>query len=179
MDIKLIPFKNKSFIDKFHIVNSNNNIYKFNVCNVYAPFGLQTEHKTKVKISQHRLNICFSVDNIQNNDKSYLKLKKIIDDLESFFNDVNELKNYDLVSNIINRDKHGIVIRFHLKTFKNKTITIFKHVIDTYEKIVSCIDFDKNQKLNFDFIPDSLWIDHENKKYGVSLLITDILQYIK
>lgn len=176
MDIKLIPFKKKSSIDKFHIVNSNNNIHKFNICNVYAPFGLQIEHKTNIKINQHRLNICFSIDDIENN--RHIKLKEIIDELELFFNDYDELKNYELLSNIINRDKHGIVIRFHLKTYKNKTITPIKHVIDTLEKNVSWLDFDKNKKLNIDFTPDCLWIDHNNKKYGISLLITDVFQFI-
>ena len=178
MDIKLIPFKKKSIVDKYHIVNSNNNIHKFNVCNVIASFGLQTDHKTNVKINQHRLNICFSINDIENNEKSYIFLKEIIDAIETYFNDVEELKDYELISNIINRDKYGIVIRFHLKTLKDKTITCLKHIIDNTEKIVSWFDFDKNKKLNFDFTPDCLWIDHVNKKYGISLLITDVLQII-
>lgn len=176
MDIKLIPFKKKSFIDKFHIVNSNNNIHKFNICNVYAPFGLQIDHKTNVKITQHRLNICFSIEDIENN--RHLKLKEIIDGLELFFNDYDELKDYELLSNIIDRDKHGIVIRFHLKTLRDRTITPLKHVIESSEKEVSWLKFDKNIKLNFDFTPDCLWIDHTNKRYGISLLITDVFQFI-
>ena len=98
IDLELIPYKtnNKSQIEKYHIIRKSGHTIKYRICNVFAPFGRQTssEHKTNVKLNQHRLNICFtksqiqvespSDDNNESNDekillnkisKSYLELK--------------------------------------------------------------------------------------------------------
>ena len=56
-------------------------ILKYSINSVYAPFGRQTDHYL-----QHRLNICFSLDDISNNDHSNIKLVMIIDDVEQSIN---------------------------------------------------------------------------------------------
>jgi hypothetical protein len=178
MNLQIIPFKNNNnTLQKYHIVDSSDNILLYKICNVYSSFGRQTEtdHRTKNKISQHRLNICFSCDDINQQNKSYMELKHIITTIESYFQSFEELINLELVSNIINRDKYGIVIRFHLKTFKNKTISKFISInTDTLES--EWISFDKDRQFNFEFHPDCLWIDNINKKFGVSLVIDKVFQ---
>jgi hypothetical protein len=129
-------------------------------------------------MSQHRLNICFSSNDINTKNKTYLELTQIISDLETYFSNFDELKNYELVSNIIPRQTYGIVIRFHLKTLKDKTITPFKQMINSVDESVEWIQFDKNLQFNFNFHPDCLWIDNTNSKYGISFVIDSVFQFI-
>jgi hypothetical protein len=195
IELELIPYKtnNKSQIQKFHIVRKNGHTVKHRICNVYAPFGRQTstDHKTKNQLEQHRLNVCFSKSQIESNsDKAYLELKRLITELETYFGSFDDLSDYNLLSNIINRSEYGIVIRFHLKTNKNKTVTpliqITSDEINENKQTKSTestettewISFNKTKQFNFNFHPDSLWIDHKNKKYGVSLMIDKVFQLI-
>lgn len=178
MNIQITPYKlNKSTIEKYHIIRLDNTQIIYRICNVFAPFGRQTEHFTKNKLSQHRLNISFSNEQIANNDKAYLELIRIINELESFFGTFDELKDYKLVSNIINRDTFGIIIRFHLKTQYNKTTTPLVHLKDSDEENVEWIQFDKTKQFNMDITPDCLWIDNKNKNYGISFVINKVVQF--
>lgn len=164
----LIPYKNtgkkNSNVEKFHLLNNNKEIFKYSINNVYAPFGRQTDH-----YSQHRLNICFSLDDITNNDQSYIKLVKIIDDLEKSV----DIANKTLLSNIIDRDKYGIVIRFHLKTNKNMTIT---QLFNKNNEQLLWNQFDKEKSFSCNFHPDCLWIDNSSNNYGISLVIDTVYQ---
>ena len=195
LKLELIAYKtnlsSKTRIQKYHIIRQNGITIKHKICNVYAPFGRQTnvDHKTKQIFDQHRLNICFSKNQIDpdSKHKPYLELKRLITELETYFGTFDDLTNYQLLSNIINRDDYGIVIRFHLKTNKNKTITPLIQVssenlnnIDIVDntKITEWNDFNKTKQFNFNFHPDSLWIDHIHKKYGVSLMIDKVFQII-
>jgi hypothetical protein len=180
MNIELVPYKNnnKSHIEKYHISNSDNLILKYKICNVFAPFGRQYLHQTKEKINQHRLNVCFSKKEVEEYNESYEELKKIISELETFFYDFDELKGYELISNIIDRDSYGKVIRFHLKTLKNNTTSSLIQIIDSVSQKVEWIQFQQDKQFNFDFSPDCFWIDHTNKKYGVSLVIINAFQFI-
>ena len=195
IELELIPYKlnNKSQIQKFHIVRKNGHTIKHRICNVYAPFGRQTsaDHKTKNKLEQHRLNVCFTKSQIESNlDKAYLELKRLITELETYFGSFDDLSDYKLLSNIIMRSEYGIVIRFHLKTNKNNTVTPLVQITSdeinktkqtkTTESTESTewISFNKSKQFNFNFHPDSLWIDHKNKKYGVSLMIDKVFQLI-
>lgn len=180
INLQLIPYKNKGKIQKYHIINTNDKQLKYRICNVYAPFGRQTsnDHKTSTKITQHRLNVCFNKLDIENNNKSYLELKRLITELETYFGSFDELKQMNLTSNIIDRDEYGIVIRFHLKTLNDKTITPLIRMINTKDEETEWIQFDKNKQFNFDFHPDCLWIDKENNKYGISLMIDKVFQFI-
>ena len=105
-----------------------------------------------------------------------MELTKIITELEKYFGTFDELKDYELISNIINRDTFGYIIRFHLKTHNNKTTTPLTQIIDNENQIVEWIQFDKNKQINIDFGPDCLWIDNKNKKYGVSFVIYKVFQ---
>jgi hypothetical protein len=188
LDLELIPYKtnNRSHIKKYHIIRKNTHTIKHKICNVFAPFGRQTptDHKTKHKLEQHRLNICFSKIKIaaESEDKSYIELKRLINELETYFKTFDDLSEHELVSNIINRDEYGIVFRFHLKTNQNKTVTpliqVSKDNINEKNDSTEWISFDKTKQFNFNFHPDSLWIDNQNKKYGVSLMIDKVFQLI-
>lgn len=186
LDIKLIKYKNfnKSQIKKFHIIHSNGSVLKYKICNVFAPFGRQTQsdHKTSLIIKQHRLNICWSKKMIEINEPSFIETIRIINELETFFTQFDEFKDFTLISNIIDRKTHGFVIRFHLKTNNNHTTTDLIHnkTINNHidSNLVSWQQFDKNNKLNFDFHPDSLWIDYDQKKFGISLIIDKVFQFI-
>jgi len=195
IELELIPYKtnNKSHIQRFHIVRKNGHTIKYRICNVYAPFGRQTsaDHKTKNQLEQHRLNVCFSKSQIESNsDKAYIELKRLITELELYFGSFDDFSDYNLLSNIINRSEHGIVIRFHLKTNKNNTITPLIQI--TSDEInenkqtksikstepIQWISFNKKKQFNFNFHPDSLWINHKNKTYGISLMIDKVFQLI-
>jgi len=179
MDIQITPYKNnKSTIEKYHIIRLNSSQIVYRICNIYAPFGRQTEHHTKHNLTQHRLNIGFSTEQINNNDKSYIELHNIISELETYFSTFDELKDYELVSNIINRDTHGIIIRFHLKTQNDKTTTQLTQMIESTDINVEWIQFDKTKQINIDITPDCLWIDNKNKKYGISFVIHKVFQFI-
>jgi hypothetical protein len=179
MNIQITPYKiNKSSIEKYHIIRLDSSQIIYRICNIYAPFGRQTEHYTSNNLTQHRLNIGFSTEQILNNDKSYLELSKIIQELEIYFSTFDELKDYELVSNIINRDTYGIIIRFHLKTQNNKTTTPLTQIVKSEDIDVEWIQFDKTKQINIDITPDCLWIDNKNKKYGISFVINKVFQFI-
>jgi hypothetical protein len=179
--LEICPYKNNisSQIKKFH-VTKNDEILKFKICNLSSPFGRKTDsdHNTSYSLHQHRLNIEFNHEDLKNNKKSYEELTKIIRDIEQYFKEFDELKNMELVSNIINRDGYGIVIRFHLKTFKNKTTTPLTHCVNGETSDVEWVQFNKNNKFNIDFHPDCLWIDENNKKFGISFVIDRVFQMI-
>lgn len=179
--IELVPYKTttKTEIKKYHIV-SDDKIVKCNICNVYAPFGRQTEktHKASYVLHQHRLNINFSEDDLKKGSESYEMLTKNIRDFEKFFMEFDELKGFELISNVINRPKYGIIIRFHLKTLHDKTTTPLIQIINSKTENVEWIQFDNNKQFNCDFHPDCLWIDEKNKKFGVSFVIDKVTQYI-
>ena len=183
LNIKIIPYalKNKHIdgLKKFHIVDEHNNLINHTICNLFAPFGRQTEldHKTSSNLSQHRLNICFTKEDIRSEKKEYKNLTEIIKKYETYFGLFEELTGYDNMSNIIDRDKYGIVVRFHLKTNKNNTITPLVMLNNTDEKDMSWIDFDKDCQINIKFHPDSFWINEIKKTYGISLLIDKVYQY--
>lgn len=177
-EVQLIPYKNggsNKTIKKYHILNSAEYIIKHKICNVFSPFGREIDNiKT---LHQQRLNVCFSKEHMKD-DKIYKILTGMILNIENYFKDIEELEGYNLVSNIIDRDKHGIVIRFHLKVLKNKTITPFTQIIDGKEESAEWIEFDKLKPYNMTFHPDCLWIDDENKKFGISLAIDSVIQFI-
>jgi enoyl reductase-like protein len=187
LDLQFIPFANntKSNIQKFHIVKKDGHTLKHRICNVFAPFGRQTssEHKVKTNanLTQHRLNVCFTPEQVNLDKNPYKELHRLITELESYFGSFDELKTMNLQSNIINRNQHGIVIRFHLKTNKNHTVTpLVQTKQEDLENAIHTewIAFDKNKQFNFDFHPDSLWIDNVNNKYGISLMIDKVFQII-
>jgi len=190
LDLEIIPYTNKknytkTDLEKFHIVNKDGNIIRNKICNVYAPFGRQTQSENKIKsnknLTQHRLNIGFSNNHIKDNIKPYRELHKFISEIESYFSSFDELKKMDLQSNIINRDKYGIIIRFHLKTNRNHTTTpLIQGKFEDPDSFsdTEWIAFDKNKEFDFEFHPDSLWIDHKNNKYGVSMVIDKVIQTI-
>jgi hypothetical protein len=180
LDFSLISYKtnNKSNIEKYHIVNNNNKVVRFKICNAYAPFGRQCDHKTKNINNQHRLNVCFTLNEIKNNNPLYLELINIITEIETFFKEVNEFIDYELISNIIDRTSYGKVIRFNLKKINNKTISKLIQIINGKEIESEWIDFKNDLNFNFEFYPLCLWIDKTNKKYGVTLLIEKVIQFI-
>jgi len=197
LDLELMPYitNNKSQIQKYHIMKKNGHTIKHRICNVFAPFGRQTssDHKTNTSLNQHRLNICFNKSQIESEfkDKSYLELKRLITELESYFGTFDDLLEYELLSNIINRDKYGYVFRFHLKSNRDRTVTPLVQKMSTNSteskiptesniptESTEWINFDKTKKFNFNFHPDSLWIDHKNKRYGISLMIDKVFQII-
>jgi hypothetical protein len=179
MNIQIIPYKyNKSSIEKYHIIRLDNSQIYYKLSNILAPFGRQTEHKTNYKLDQHRLNINFNIDEVLNQDKSYIEFERIITELEIYFSNFDELKDLKLISNIIDREKFGIVIRLHLKTLHDKTITPLLQIIDSENQIVEWIQFDKDKKINIDFGPDCLWIDNKNKTFGISFVIYKVIQFI-
>jgi hypothetical protein len=179
MNIQIIPYKNnKSTIEKYHVIKLDNSQINYRICNICAPFGRQIEHHTKNKLTQHRLNISFSNEQIENNNKSYVELKRLISELEIYFGTFDELKEYELVSNIINRDNHGIIIRFHLKTQHDKTTTPLIQMIESNDQKSEWIQFEKLKQINIDISPDCLWIDNKNRKYGVSFVINNVFQFI-
>lgn len=179
-EVQLVPYKNvnsNKYVKKYYILNSINNVIKYKICNVFSPFGRETEY-TKIKdLHQHRLNICFTKERMKD-DKSYRILIDMINGIENYFKDVEELVDYNLISNIIDRGEYGIVIRFHLKTLKNKTTTPLIQIIDGKEEKVEWIQFDKLKQYNMNFHPDCLWIDDTNKKFGISLVIESVIQFI-
>lgn len=180
MNILIIPYKrHNDFIQKFFIVDKSNKILHYNICNVYAPFGRQTEldHHTSNKLCQHRLNICFSIEQMQS--KEYKYLTDIITKLENYFKDFEELSNVVLQSSIIHRGKYGVVIRFHLKTTKNNTTTpLILLNKENNEKNVEWVNFIKEEKINIKFHPDCLWINNQTQNYGISFIIDKVYQYI-
>lgn len=184
LDLNLIAYKNinKIEIKKYHIVDSKNKIIKHKICNIFAPFGREADYN-KFKSSQQRFNICFSQDHINKNNKSYVDLTNLINIYENYFKQFDELKDYQLCSNIINRDKYGVVIRCHLKTIKNNTTTSLKKIISDNNLIetieIEWIDFDKNEQFNMDYCFDCLWIDESNKKFGISIKVECVYQFIK
>jgi hypothetical protein len=179
MNIQITPYlKNNSSIEKYHIIRLNNDQIIYRICNVLAPFGRQTEHYTINNLTQHRLNISFTCDQISSNDKSYMELTGIITELETYFGTFDELKEYELVSNIIDRDNFGKIIRFHLKTQNDKTTTPLIQMINSIDSNTEWIEFDKTKQINIDINPDCLWIDNKNKKYGVSFCILKVFQFI-
>ena len=179
MNIQITPYKNnKSTIEKYHIIRLDSSQIIYRICNLYAPFGRQTEHNTQHKLTQHRLNIGFTNIQITNLDKSYVELNKIISELENYFSKFDEFIDYKLVSNIINRDTFGIIIRFHLKTQKDRTTTPLVQMINSDDVNVEWIQFDKTKQINIDITPDCLWIDNKNKQFGVSFVINKVFQYI-
>jgi len=181
INLQLIPYKNNNGeIKKYHIVNQNNSLPLFDICNVFSQFGRQTDsdHKTTNIMTQHRLNICFSCEQIGQKNKPYVELINIIQNIENYFSSFNELKNMKIISNIIDRKEYGVVIRFHLKTYKNKTTTPLININKNKEYIVEWVQFDKNKHFDFKFHPDCLWIDEKNNKFGISLAIDKVFQII-
>ena len=183
LNLSLIPYKNihKCEIKKYHIVDSNNKIIKYKLCNIFAPFGREADYN-KFNSSQQRFNICFSQDHIKQNNQSYIDFTNKINAYENYFKEFDELKEYELISNIINRDLHGIVIRCHLKTLKDKTTTTLTQIKvlnqQTESNDVEWIDFNKNEQFNMEYCFDCLWIDETNKKFGVSIKINSICQFV-
>lgn len=176
LNIQLIPYKNKpNDIQKYHIINSLDKNIVYKICNVYAPFGRQIDNN---HTSQHRLNIGFSRKQIINEDKIYLELERLIHEIETYFGGFDELKNYELISSIIDRGELGCIIRLHLKTFKNKTTTPLAQMIDGQDENVEWIQFDKNKQINIVLHPECLWIDNNNHKYGISFMIDKVFQFI-
>lgn len=184
LNLNLIPYKNinKMKILKYHIVDSKNKIIKYKICNVFAPFGREADYN-KFQSSQQRFNVCFSQDQISQNDKSYIDLTNLINKYENYFKEFDELKDYHLCSNIINRDIHGIVIRCHLKTLNDKTTTQLKKIMSNNNLIETIetewVDFDKNEQFNMDYYFDCLWIDETNKTFGISIKVECVYQFVK
>jgi len=163
LDFILIKYKIKSFIQKYHILDSDRDIIKCKCCNVISPFGREINKFKDSK--QHRLNIKYSENLIE-----------LINNFENYINEFDDFKEYDLVSNIIRNNKYGDIIRFHLKTNNNNTTTIFKHINKDNIEIANWIDYQIDKKINIDFHPDCLWIDEKNKKYGISFIIDTVYQ---
>ena len=180
LEFSLISYKtnNKSQIEKYHIIDNNNKVMRFKICNAYAPFGRQSEHQSKNSINQHRLNVCFTLNEVKNNNPLYLELTKLITEIETFFKEIDDFTDYELISNIIDRNSYGKVIRFNLKKLNNKTTSKLIQVINGEEIESEWIDFKNDLQFNFEFYPLCLWIDKTNKKYGVSLLIEKVIQFI-
>ena len=58
LDLEIIPYTNKknytkTDLEKFHIVNKDGNIIRNKICNVYAPFGRQTQSENKIKSNKN------------------------------------------------------------------------------------------------------------------------------
>lgn len=177
MNLCIIPYKSTDKnINKYHIVDNNNKLIHYNLCNVYAPFGRQTEkeHHTSNKIVQHRLNICFTKDKLDT--KEYNIASKIITDIETWFSNFKELTDFKLISSLIDRKKFGKVIRFHLKTLQNTTTTPLLCLNNGDEKTKSWIDFNKEMQINIKFHPDCFWINNLNKTFGISFVIDKVYQ---
>jgi hypothetical protein len=177
MNFNLIPYKNinSQKIKKYHIEYTKDFILK----EVSAPFGREFYNEkftgsknlgscnlgsgdarsgdAAISSKQQRLNI----------DPIKLETSKIISDIEDFFKDIDELKELNLISNIIDREKNNKIIRFHLKTNNGITTTTFNK---------EWLDFDKYSLIDIKFHPDCLWIDEASNKYGVSLVITSVYQ---
>lgn len=181
IELNLIPYKNinKLSVKKYHIVDSNNNIIKYKICNIFAPFGREADFN-KFQSKQQRFNICFSLEHIKQKNKSYIELINLINIYEQYFKKFDELTSFELVSNIINRDNHGIVIRCHLKTIKDNTTTPLMQIkeSDLTSEQVEWIQFDKNLQFNMEYSFDCLWIDEKNKKFGISIQVLSVCQMI-
>jgi hypothetical protein len=181
LNIQLIPYKNinKLIVKKYHIVDLNNKIIKHKICNIFAPFGREADFN-KFKSSQQRFNICFTLKDIELKNKSYCDFTNLILQYEKYFKQFSEFKDYELISNIINRDKYGIIIRCHLKTNKDKTISPLFQInkINLNPEQVEWIQFNKNNQFNMKYNFDCLWIDDKNRKFGISIQVLSILQVI-
>jgi len=176
---------NKLIVKKYHIVNADNKIIKHKICNIFAPFGREADFN-KFNSIQQRFNIGFSQDDIKHENKSYKQFTEIINLYESYFKEFDELKDYELVSNIINRDSYGIIIRCHLKTLKNNTMSklfLLSEENNLEEnnslKLSEWIQFDKTNQFNMEYTFDCLWIDDENKKFGISIQVLSVFQLIR
>jgi len=167
VELILFEINNKNNIKKYNIFDKDNNIIKIKACNVKTPFGREIN---KFNSKQHRLNIAY-----KRSEENDLSLIQIIKDLENYFKDFEELKNFNLNSNII-ETKDNIIIRFHLKTCNNKTTTTLVHSNKNYN--VEWIDYDSTKLSNFEITPDCFWINHKNNTYGISLLIIHVFQFI-
>lgn len=177
----LIPYKNinKLVVKKYHIVDSNNKIIKHKICNVFAPFGREADYN-KFESSQQRFNICFTLNDVNDGkNKSYEEFINTINHYEQYFKEYDELKEFELISNIINRGTYGNVIRCHLKTIKDKTTSKLIQIRGN-NKIsdVEWIEFDKNLHFNMEYCFDCLWIDEKNKKFGISIQVLSVFQVI-
>lgn len=183
LNLVLTEYKTKSkhrHIERYNILGDDNKILYHNVCNIWAPFGRETETYKKgfVDMNQQRFNVCFSKDDIKYQIKPYINMISIIKSYELFFSQIDDFKNYTFESNIIDRKKYGIVIRCHLKTFKTKTTTPLTQIINNQSESVEWINYDPNVKANIDFHFDCLWVDQMNKKYGISITIDNVMQVI-
>ena len=167
LDIKLMPYKKINKIKKYHILDSNNHIFKFKINDVYTPFG------PEISNNQYRLNIGFTNKDINKNNIEFIDNIKLY---ENFFNEFNDFKNYKLHSNIIDRNKYGIIIRCHLKTYKNNIITPLNYRDNNIIKKNLWSEFDKSYSLDIEYTFDSLWINEDEKTYGISIQILSILQ---
>jgi len=179
LNLQLIPFKNinKRIIKKYHMFSQDNKIIKHKICNIFAPFGREADYN-KFNSGQQRFNICFSLNDIKNEIISYKQFIELINSYENYFKQFDELQDYELISNIINRDTYGIVIRCHLKTLKNNTTTPLIQLDQITSTQVEWIQFDKNLQFNMEFNFDCLWIDNTNKKFGISIQVLSVFQTI-
>jgi hypothetical protein len=179
-ELNLIPYKNssKTLIKKYHVVDTKNKIIKYKICGIFAPFGREAEY-SKFNSLQQRFNVCFTREHINNKIKPYVDFMGIINAYEQYFKNFDELAEYNLNSNIINRDNYGIVVRCHLKTHKDKTTSTLKKFNLTENKFnnVEWIDFDKNEHFDMEYYFDCLWIDDINKKFGISIKVDNIYQF--
>jgi hypothetical protein len=162
LEINLMPYKNMNKIKKYHILDNKNHIFKFKINNVRTPFG------PEISNNQYRFNIGFKT--IENEFINNIKL------YENYFNEFDDFKDYKLHSNIIDRDSYGIIIRCHLKTYKNNIITPLNHEDNGIIRKLIWKEFDKTSLLNINYTFDSLWINEDDKTYGISILILSILQ---
>ena len=171
MNFNLIPYKNinSQKIKKYHIEYTKDFILK----EVSAPFGREFYNEKFTESGDARSCFLGSGDARSNKqqrlniDPIKLEISKIISDIEDFFKDIDELKELNLISNIIDRENNNKIIRFHLKTNNGITTTTFNK---------EWLDFDKYSLIDIKFHPDCLWIDESSNKYGVSLVITSVYQ---
>ena len=162
LDIKLMPYKNIKKIKKYHILDNKGHILKFETTSIRTPFG------PEINNNQFRLNIGFKT--IDNEFIDNIKL------YENYFNEFEDFKDYKLHSNIIDRDSYGIIVRCHLKTYKNNIITPLNHEENGIIRKSIWSEFNKTRLLDIKYTFDSLWINEDDKTYGISILILSILQ---
>lgn len=167
IEIKLLPFNNNSNnIEKFHILDATENKLKFSINNVYSPYGY------KIFNNQYRFNICNKKENESYDDFIY-KIRLY----EKYFSELEELKDYKLISNILDNKEYNNIIRCHLKTLNKKIITPLKEYYNREIEEKSWIDFNKSYRLNIICSFDCFWINNNSKEYGFSIVILNVKQF--
>tara|TARA_Y100000589_G_C27087459_1_gene602422 strand:+ start:171 stop:638 length:468 start_codon:yes stop_codon:yes gene_type:complete len=129
-------------------------IPKFEIENVYVPFGLE-EYNNK-----YVLNLELDV-----NSDVYKIIRKLEGNINEILND-----NYEIKSNFHKKPKYNILLRTNIK--KNDNMIITKYIIE--DKEISIFDLLSKNKYNLHLEISGIWTFKNNA--GLYINITQILK---